>query len=255
MDQLIYKKLDHVGVLQINRPEALNALSREIVDAMDAELDKIAADPEVRVLLIGGTDNFAAGADIKGMVECDPEGARKFSFSPTYKKLMDLKIPTIASVGGYCFGGGLELALTCDFRIASEEAQMGLVETNLGIFPGAGGTIRLPRLIGYSQAMELILFGKKVKGPEALQLGLVNRIVPKEDLWEESIKWATKLSLRAPVAVQSAKQTIKAGLAMQTIDAGIDYEADAWANLFLSQDQKEGMRAFVEKRKPNYIGK
>ena len=255
MAQLTFQKIGYVGVIQVDRPEALNALNRDIIDALDVELDKIAADPEVRVLVIGGTPNFAAGADIKSMVECDPEGAKKFSFSPTYHKLMNRAIPTIASIGGYCFGGGMELALTCDLRIAADNAKMGLVETNLGIFPGAGGTIRLPRLIGYSRALEMIIFGKVVKGPEALEMGIVNRVVPKDDLWEETMKWAEKLSLRAPVAVQAAKRTIKRGLECATVAEGVDIEAEEFANLFTTHDQKEGMRAFIEKRDPVYLGK
>lgn len=204
---------------------------------------------------IGGTPNFAAGADIKSMVECDPEGAKKFSFSPTYHKLMNLAIPTIASIGGYCFGGGMELALTCDLRIAADNAKMGLVETNLGIFPGAGGTIRLPRLIGYSRALEMIIFGKVVKGPEALEMGIVNRVVPKDDLWEETMKWAKSCRCARRWLYRQQSAPSSADWNAATVAEGVDIEAEEFAICSPPTTRKRACCAFIEKRDPVYLGK
>ena len=252
MSGLHYEKNGTVAILYVERPEALNALNREIIDAMDAALDEIKVDASVRALVVGGTPNFAAGADIGGMAECDPEGARAYAFSPTYNKLDALEIPTIAAIDGYALGGGLELALCCDLRLATKEAKLGLPEIGLGIMPGAGGTIRLPRLIGYARAFEMILAGKSISGEEAERIGLVNALVPKEHLIDEAILLAQRLSKKPALAARTAKRTMKAGLELQTVKEGIAYEADEWTRLFTTKDQKEGMLAFLEKRKPQF---
>jgi enoyl-CoA hydratase len=158
----------------------------------------------------------------------------------------------IAAICGYALGGGLELALTCDFRIASEDAKVGLPEITLGIMPGAGGTIRLPRLIGEAKAKEMIMLGGQIKADEALRVGLVSKVVPKEELFDEAMKLAEKLATRPKLALKAAKESINYGKAQA---AAIDNEADIWSSLFATQDQKEGMRAFVDKRKPQYVGK
>lgn len=249
---VLYEKVGVIGVLKINRPKAFNALSREVVDLIDEKLEIIKADEEVRALIVTSDGNFAAGADIVAMVELGPEEARKFLFSETFNKLENLGIPTIAAICGYALGGGLELALTCDFRIASEDAKVGLPEITLGIMPGAGGTIRLPRLIGEAKAKEMIMLGGQIKADEALRVGLVSKVVPKEELFDEAMKLAEKLATRPKLALKAAKESINYGKA-QT--AAIDNEADIWSSLFATQDQKEGMRAFVDKRKPQYVGK
>lgn len=249
---VLYEKTGNIGVLKVNRPKALNALSREVVDEIDGILEEIKADEEIRALIVTGDGNFAAGADIVAMVELGPEEARKFLFSETFNKLEDLGIPTIAAICGYALGGGLELALTCDFRIASEDAKMGLPEITLGIMPGAGGTVRLPRLIGEAKAKEMIMLGGPIKAEEALRVGLVGKVVPKEELFDEAMKLAEKLSQRPKLALKAAKESINNG----KIDkAAVEKEADIWSSLFATQDQKEGMRAFVDKRKPQYVGK
>ncbi len=249
---VLYEKIGVVGVLKINRPKAFNALSREVVDLIDEKLELIKADEEVRALIITSDGNFAAGADIVAMVELQPEEARKFLFSATFNKLENLGIPTIAAICGYALGGGLELALTCDFRIAADNAKVGLPEITLGIMPGAGGTVRLPRLIGEAKAKEMIMLGGQIKADEALNIGLVSKVVPKEELFDEAMKLANKLAERPKLALKAAKESINNGKAQL---AAIDKEADIWSSLFATQDQKEGMRAFVDKRKPNYIGK
>ena len=240
------------AVLSIRRTQALNALSREVVDEIDDFLSGL--DGSVRVLLIYSEKNFAAGADIKGMAECDPEGAKGFSFSPTYNKLAALKIPTIAAINGYALGGGLELALACDFRIAADTAKMGFPEINLGIMPGAGGTIRAARCVGVSAAMELILTGKTVTAARALELGLVSEVVPEDELFERASALAAVLAKKAPIALRTAKETILSGARMTDEEAAIALEGEKWSSLFATSDQKEGMRAFIEKRKPNFIG-
>ena len=250
-----YRENEGVGIMQIDRPEALNALSREIVDEIDALLCKLAESKTLRVLIVGGTEHFAAGADIKGMVDCDPKGARAFGFSPTYDKLAALAVPTIAAMGGYALGGGLELALCCDLRIAADSAKLGLPETNLGIMPGAGGNVRLPRLVGEAKALELILFGKQISAQDALDMGLVNTVVPQAELMDTAVKWAQKLAKRAPVALQTAKRTVRKAMSCPTVEEGIEYETEEWCGLFTTEDQKEGMRAFIEKRKPAFTGK
>jgi len=255
MSKIIYQEKNGVAIISVDRPEALNALNREIIDDLEKRIDDIAENENIRVLVIGGAENFAAGADIKGMVECDPEEAKAFTFNSCYNKIMNLSIPSIAAIDGYALGGGMELALCCDLRIAAETAKVGFPEINLGIMPGAGGTIRTPRLIGYAKACELILMGNQVSAAEAEMIGLVNLVVPKEQLMETAMKWAEKLAKKAPVALAAAKKMIRTGLTMPTIEEGVAYEADAWAKLFSTEDQKEGMRAFLEKRKPEFLGK
>jgi len=244
-----------IAVLQIKRAEALNALSREVVDEIDEAVESLKTDDSVRVLILHSEKNFAAGADIKEMIFCTKEEANAFSFSATFNKIADLSIPTIAAIEGYALGGGLELALTCDLRIAASNAKMGFPETGLGIMPGAGGTIRAPRLIGEAKAMELILLGTILKAEDALQIGLVNRIAESSELMDEAMKWAGKLAKGAPIAFAAAKRTIKAGLAEKNLKEAIAFEAKEWSDLFDTQDQKEGMGAFIENRKPGFKGK
>ena len=255
MNHIIIQQLGPIQILKLHRPEALNALNRPIIQELDDCLSRIHQNPELRVLIVYGEHNFAAGADIKDMVECTEAEAKAFSFSPVFNKLADLEIPTIAAIEGYALGGGLELALACDLRIAAETCKLGFPEINLGIMPGAGGTIRAPRLIGPALAKELIMTGSMLDAQRALSIGLVNRVVPKEQVCEEAIKLAHKLAEKAPLAMAAAKQTIDAGLEEPDIVSAVGIEAKNWAQLFNTCDQKEGMRAFIEKRTPNYTGK
>lgn len=242
------------AVLSIHRPEAMNALSRQIVDRMDALLDEVAADKTIRALIIHSEKNFAAGADIKEMVGCTPEEAGKFSFIDTYNKLAGLPIPTIAAMEGYALGGGLEMALACDLRLADESAVMGFPEIKLGIMPGAGGTIRAPRLIGAARAMELIFTGANVKADRAAEIGLVNQVVPAGTVLAAAEKLAEKLSRLSPVALATAKETIRRGLEIQDVTEATKMEAEQWRGMFATHDQKEGMTAFIEKRPAVYTG-
>ncbi len=244
-----------VAVLGINRPEALNALSRTIIDEMDALVTEIEGREDIRVLILYSRGNFAAGADIKNMVNLSPDEARSFSFVHVMNRIRKLQIPTIAAIEGYALGGGLELALTCDLRLASKSATLGFPEINLGIMPGAGGTIAVPRLIGEAKAKELIFTGRSLHGEEAERIGLVNQSVEDDKLFEEAKKLAEKLAGKAPVALRTAKQSVAAGLEAADMDAGLEAELALWSGLFSTEDQKEGMNAFIEKRKPAYKGK
>jgi enoyl-CoA hydratase/carnithine racemase len=255
MEELVLFEIQGpIAVIRINRPKALNALSKEIVDLIDDKLELINKNKEIKVLIVTGDKNFAAGADIVDMVEKNKEEARAFAFSETFSKLESIGMPTIAAICGYALGGGLELALACDLRIASEDAQVGLPEINLGIMPGAGGTVRLPRLIGEAKAKELIYLGGRLPAHEAYQFGIVNKVVKNEELMDEAFKMAGKLAEKSVVAIKAAKKSINSSSEMTKTDA-IKNEAELWSGLFDSQDQKEGMRAFIEKRKPNYQGK
>lgn len=252
--QVFLERSGDIAIIRINRPEALNALSRDIVDEMDAMIEQVKANREIRVLLFYSERNFAAGADIKAMSVCDEECARAFLFTPTYDKIQSLPIPTIAVMEGYAFGGGLELALRCDFRIAAVNAKMGLTELNLGIIPGAGGTVLLPRLVGESKAKELIYLSKVVSGEEAERIGLVNLAVEKEALLTTAMQWAAKLCTRSSLALAAAKASMENAIGHPEFRSAGKTESELWAELFRHQDQKEGMAAFLEKRTPHFTG-
>lgn len=253
MDNIKLEIVDNIAVMKINRPEVYNALNKKTVEEIDSAIEKINQDTNIKVLIIASDRNFAAGADIKQMQNCNVEEAKEFSFSSTFDKIVALSIPTIAAIDGYALGGGLELALTCDFRIAADTAKMGFPEINLGIMPGAGGTVRATKLIGESKAKELIFLGENIKADQAERLGLVNMVVSKENLMDAAMKFAEKLSRKALIALKSAKESINNSVENNVKNA-LNYEAYLWAELFSTKDQKEGMKAFLEKRKPNYTG-
>lgn len=183
------------------------------------------------------------------MAECTPDQAKAFAFTDTYEKLAALPIPTLAAIEGYALGGGLELALACDLRLASSNAKMGLPEITLGIMPGAGGTVRLARLIGSARAKEMIFMGRTVDADRAFAWGLVNEVIPEVEFDAEVTRWTQRLLRQSRVAMTTAKSAVDGGLLLEP-DAALKREADLWAGLFDSYDQKEGMRAFLEKRKP-----
>lgn len=252
MGKIKLQKEGNIAILSVVRPEALNALSREIVDEMDGYIEEVRKDADIRCLILYSEKNFAAGADIKAMAVCDEEGAKAFCFSPIFDKLAELEIPTIAAIEGYALGGGMELALTADIRIAGKSAKMGFPEVTLGIFPGAGGTIRAPKLVGPAFAKELIFSGDAVTAERALQMGLVNRVVDDAEVLEEAKKLAGRIAKRGPVAVRMVKEVITRGLEEPDVKKGTAMEAQQWAKLFNTYDQKEGMKAFIEKRKPAF---
>lgn len=246
------KKNRHLVILSIERPRAYNALSRQVVDELDAALEEVSSMSEVRVLVIKSSKNFASGADIREMADCGPKEAEKFSFSSTFDKLARLPLPTIAAIEGYALGGGLELALACDMRIASADAKLGFPEITLGIMPGAGGTVRLPRIVGEAKAKELIFLGEPITAGTAMDIGLVNQVVSPERFDEVVEAWAECLSTRSKTALAAAKKTIDECRWEEDEERAVAVERRNWAALFQGSDQKEGMRAFLEKRPPRF---
>jgi enoyl-CoA hydratase len=251
---ILFHCKDKIANITINRPKVLNALNHDLISELSLAMDYLKDDTEICALIIsGGEKVFAAGADIENMVDITPEQARAFSFNDIFLKIENLNFPVIAAIAGYALGAGLELALACDIRICSEDAQLGMPEIKLGIFPGGGGTQRLPRLIGQARAKEMIFLGNIIDADTAFHYGLCNKICNK-NLMDEARSIAGKIASGPKVAMGLAKQVIDKGFNMD-IGTGTLFETIAWADLFSTDDQKEGMKAFLEKRKPKFIGK
>ncbi len=247
---------DGVCTLTLNSPETMNALSSELNSELAAAIDMLGTDRLVRVLIITGSRKvFAAGGDIKAMASCNPEQARAYiePIHQVFDKIANLPIATIAAVSGFAFGGGVELSLTCDFRIAAENAKFGFPEINLGIFPAAGGSQRLPRLIGTRLTKRLMFTGDTIDAAAALTYGLVDQVVPTEQLMEEVKQFAVKLSKKPPLALMRLKESIQQGINTD-INTALLMEVDKCCSLFASQDQKEGMYAFMERREAVFKG-
>jgi len=247
-----------IGILMINRPKALNALNTETLKEIQAGIQEMKESQTIKVLILTGAGDkaFVAGADISEMRGMTPIEAVNFSKMghQTLNMIQDLDRPVIAAVNGFALGGGTEIAIACDFIYASENARFGQPEVTLGIFPGFGGTQRLPRLIGKGKAKELILTGKMVTAQEAFQMGIVNRIFPQASLMEETKKVASQIAANGVVAVRLAKMLVDAGFNMDLADA-CAFESYAFGVGFATEDQREGMTAFLEKRKPNFKGR
>jgi len=253
MKYLKYEIENQIATITINRPEVLNALNKDLIDELGLAVDDMIHEGKARALIITGEGkHFAAGADIVQMIEMNPAQARGFIFSGVYNKIEALPIPVFAAIKGFALGGGLELALACDFRICSSKAKLGLPEIKLGIMPGAGGTQRLPKLIGLSRAREMIYFGDIIDAEKAYQWGLCDRVT-EGDPMEQAKELAQKVLEKSPVALDAAKKTINYGLD-KDLTSGIIFEAMVWSDLFSTADQKEGMRAFHEKRTPEFKG-
>lgn len=244
-----------VARIRIHRPEALNALNGEIIQDLDTILDDLGADPQIRVVILHNGDNFAAGADIANMADYNVDQAFAFTFTRTFNKLEDLNKITIAAMEGFALGGGLELALACDFRIAGAKTRMAFPEINIGIMPGSGGTVRAARLMNVAKAKEMIFFGSRIGAEEAERYGLINRMVPEGQALATAEEWAAKLLQQPFVALQTAKATMNRAANMANVQEACDMERENWAELFRTEDQKEGMHAFLEKRKPAYKGR
>lgn len=242
--------------LKLDCPEAMNALTNELVNELRFALEKIARDKKVRVLVICGHPKvFAAGGDIKAMATCTPGQAREYiaPIHAVFNQIANLPQPTIAAVSGFALGGGVELSLTCDFRIAADNARFGFPETGLGIFPAAGGSQRLPRLIGISRAKELMMLGENIDASTALAIGLVNRVVSVDELMDEVKHFALKMVRKAPLALESLKSSIHMG-GNTDLYTGLALEIDKCCSLFATSDQKEGMQAFMERRPAAFKG-
>jgi enoyl-CoA hydratase len=247
-----------IATITIAREKQRNALNRQTLEEIAAALRQADGDAGVRcVILTGAGDKaFVAGADIAAMAEQSPIEARGFAAAgrAVGDVLEGMQKPVIAAVNGFAFGGGCELALACDFVYASDKAQLGQPEVNLGIIPGFGGTQRLPRRVGAARAMELILTGDIINAEEAYRIGLVNRVIPTADLLSETKKTAEKIAAKGPLAIAHARRAVRKAAELN-LPAGNDYEAELFAILFASADQKEGMRAFLEKRPAKFEGK
>ena len=248
-------KQGNVGIVTMNRPEALNALSSAVFADLTAALDQVEQDDDVYVVIITGAGRaFVAGADIGEMANMNVEEGLAFSeLGNSLLMRVDMfPKPTIAAVNGFALGGGCELSLACDIRIASEKAKFGQPEVGLGITPGFSGTQRLPRRVGLAKAKELIFSGKVIGAAEAKEIGLVNAVYPPEELMNGAIAMAQSFIANAPIAVKYSKACIDRGMQMD-IDDGIALENELFAMCFATADQKEGMSAFLEKRKEKHF--
>ena len=254
---LLYEKKGKIAYITINRPDALNALNPETYGELsDALIDFRDDDNSWVVIITGAGDKaFCAGADIKEMLPL-LEGLRNewWRLPPTIMRGLELWKPVIAAINGFALGGGLELALSCDFRIAAENAKLGLPEVTLGLIPGWGGTQRIARVIPKAKAAEILLMGQQVNAQEAYRIGLVNRVVPQSELLTEATAWAEKLCAIPPLAVRAANEAMCKGLDM-TLEEGLDLETKLEDFLFTTEDSKEGRSAWAEKRKPNLKAK
>jgi enoyl-CoA hydratase len=241
--------------LTIDRPEARNAIDRETIAEIRGALAQIAADEAARVLIVTGAGEkvFVSGADVRTLLARTTKDVLEAGNNRLFREIEDLAIPTIAAVNGFALGGGLELALACDLRIASTNAKLGLPETGLGILPGAGGTQRLPRIVGLGVAKEMVLTGRILDSDEALRVGLVNKVVPPGELLAAAKEIAVEIAKRAPLAVRLAKMSLNASSAAP-LPVGLDFEIVAQTVLNSTADMKEGMTAFLEKRAAKYRG-
>ena len=252
LENVILEKEGHLAIVTINRPKALNALNSATLRDLDTVLEDLENDGNIyAVILTGaGEKSFVAGADISEMKDLNEEQGRQFGElgNKVFLRLENLNKPVIAAIQGFALGGGCEISMACDIRIASEKALFGQPETGLGITPGFGGTQRLPRIVGLGKAKELIYTAKNIKADEALSIGLVNKVVPLENLMEEAKKMASKIIANAPVAVRLSKDAINRGM-QASIDDAVMIEAADFGKCFASEDQTEGMSAFLERRK------
>jgi enoyl-CoA hydratase len=258
-ENLIYQREDGLGIVTMNRPERLNALSFRLKEELSMVFDEMEADPDVKVVILtGGTRAFSAGADIKERSGVQMDQA-EFYFSQRkshqlFCRIEDFQKPVIAAISGVAVGGGCELALVCDLRICTETARFGLPEVKLGVIPSAGGTQRLPRIIGMTKAKELLFTGDFIDAQEAYRIGLVNKVVPVERLMDEAKELACRIMRNPPLSVRFAKRAVNAGMQMD-LSSALDYETYCATILSTTEDRMEGFRAFVEKRDPVFKGR
>jgi enoyl-CoA hydratase len=251
---ILTETMERVGLITLNRPKAYNALNYQLLTELTQALEEFDGEKAIGAMVITGNQKaFAAGADITNMIDCSAEEIRKSPFIPAFEGILNIKKPVLAAVSGYCLGGGLELAMSCDLIIASETASFGQPEINLGIIPGAGGTQRLTRAVGKSLAMEMILNNRTFTAVEALTFGLINAIYPVDDYLNKTLDLAQEIAQRAPLAVQAAKSAVNHSF-QGNLTEGLAIERELFYALFDSKDQQEGMTAFLEKRKPTWYG-
>lgn len=254
---IILEKKDAVGIIKINRPKALNALDKETISELLKSVEELEKDKKIKIAILTGEGKaFIAGADIKQMKDMDPLDAKEFAKlgHSLPNKIENSHLPFIAAVNGYALGGGCELMMACDICIASKNAKIGQPEINLGIHPGFGGTQRLPRIIGLFKAKELLLTGRNIDAQEAYEIGLVNKIVDDEKLLEEVEKLASGISGKSAVQIAFIKELVNKGSHID-LKSACELEISYFSTSFSTHDQKEGMNAFLEKRKPIFKGK
>jgi len=255
---LIVEVQNDIGWIQFYRPEKLNALTREMLAEIHAAFEEFRNDNQIKIIILTGSGekSFIAGADIHQLMNYSYEDAiliSKEANNQVFHTIENFPKPVIAAINGYALGGGLELALSCHLRIASENATLGFPETSLGLIPGYGGTQRLPQLVGKTKAFELILSAKMILAKEALEIGLINRIVPKEKLLLEAAKIGNEIAKNSPLAIKKAIESINAYYS--ETENGYDKESISFASCFQSEDFKEGIQAFLKKKKANFKGK
>ncbi|MCX6066057.1 MAG: enoyl-CoA hydratase-related protein [Chloroflexi bacterium] len=252
---ILVETRDRVGLITLNRPQAMNALNPQLLSELLQALTAFEADPAVGAVVLTGSERaFAAGADIKFMAGASSAEMRANGFVEMFEGLRKIKKPIIAAVSGFALGGGCELAMACDLLVASETAKFGQPEVTIGVIPGGGGTQRLIRAVGKTVAMEMVLNNRVLNAAEALQFGLVNRVVPLERFLDEALALAAEIASRAPLAVAAAKEALNNAFELP-LSAGLSEERNLFYALFDTSDQKEGMQAFIEKRKPQWQGR
>ncbi|MDM5247953.1 enoyl-CoA hydratase-related protein [Lysinibacillus sp. G4S2] len=259
---MIYKSLlveveNNIATITINRPP-VNPLNTQVFNELSDVFSKLDEEDDVRAIVLTGSGEkaFVAGADISEMAGLDLVGINKMNkvSRSVFTQIENSTKPVIAALNGMALGGGLELALVCDLRISTEKAKFAFPEVGLGIIPGGGGTQRLPKIVGQGIAKELLYFGEMFDAVRALELGIVNKVVPAEEVIPVAKEWSKKLAQKPPVALQMVKQAVNAG-SNTDIESGLIIEAACFGNAFSTEDRKEGLNAFVEKRKPVYIGR
>ncbi len=254
---VLLEREGRVAILTINRPKKLNALNQEVRDLSLGYLEEIENDDDVGVVVITGAGDkaFIAGADISEFEGRSPFDQREaMRFPRVFDVMANFPKPVIAMINGFCLGGGCELSMSCDIRVASDRARIGQPEINLGLIPGGGGTQRLPRLVGLGQAMKIILSGEMIGADEAHRIGLIDEVVPHEQLRERTLELAGKIAAKSPLTLRVAKEAMRASERL-SIEDGIVYERDLFCLCFSTEDKKEGVEAFLEKRAAEWKGR
>ena len=255
MSVVLVERDGTIAVVLMNRPEALNALSSELMDAVVGALDDLDRDDAIRCIVLGGNERaFAAGADVGELASASPIELYENRRIDRWDAIRALRTPLVAAVSGYCLGGGCELAMACDLIVASETAQFGQPEIDLGVMPGAGGTQRLTRAVGKALAMDVILTGRFLSADDALRAGLVARVVSREAWLEEAKRVARAIAAKSPVSIRLAKDAVDQAFEAP-LEAGIEFERRAFYLARASEDATEGLNAFVEKRRPEFKGR
>lgn len=258
METLIYKQQEHLAFVTLNRPLAMNAFNYDLLAELGQVVESIRINPDIRVVIFtgAGDKSFSVGADLKERKTLTEQRVKRnlYKIGEVFSAIENLPQPTIAMINGYAFGGGTELALACDFRFAADDVTLGLTETSLGIIPGAGGTQRLPRLIGEAKALELILTAKRLNADEALTYGLLTKIEKRDELLAKTVAFAELMLANGPIALQQAKFAIKHGMNTD-LQTGLHIERKAYEITIPTEDRIEALNAFSEKRKPNFTGR